>query len=61
MIAYIAARAASVTRQTKETRVDVSINLDGDGVCNANSQIPFLDHMLDVSCPSASYKQTGLA
>lgn len=41
------ARAASVKRQTKETRVDVSINLDGDGVCNANSQIPFLDHMLD--------------
>lgn len=44
-----AARAASVKRQTKETRVDVSINIDGDGVCNATSQIPFLDHMLDVS------------
>lgn len=30
--------------------MDVSINVDGDGVCNSNSQIPFLDHMLDVSC-----------
>jgi len=43
-----------VTRQTKETRVDVSINLDGSGVCNSNSQIPFLDHMLDVRSPPPS-------
>lgn len=46
---WFAARAATVNRGTKETKVDVSINLDGTGVCNANSQIPFLDHMLDVS------------
>ncbi len=36
-------------RETKETKVEVSINLDGTGVCSAHSQIPFLDHMLDVS------------
>ena len=35
-------------RVTKETKVEVSIGLDGRGVCQANSQIPFLDHMLDV-------------
>ena len=39
-------------RETKETKVEVSINLDGTGVCSSHSQIPFLDHMLDVSSPS---------
>lgn len=39
-------------RETKETKVEVSINLDGTGVCSSHSQIPFLDHMLDVSNPS---------
>ena len=43
-----AVRVAEVRRETKETKVLVSINLDGTGVCTANSQIPFLDHMMDV-------------
>ena len=41
-------------RETKETKVEVSINLDGTGVCSSQSQIPFLDHMMDVRmtpCP----------
>ena len=46
-----AARAATVKRETKETKVEVSINLDGTGVCSSSSQIPFLDHMLDVRLP----------
>ena len=44
-----AVRAATVKRETKETKVEVSINLDGTGVCSSSSQIPFLDHMMDVS------------
>ncbi|KAK9904664.1 hypothetical protein WJX75_000023 [Coccomyxa subellipsoidea] len=40
-------RSATVKRETKETKVEVSINLDGTGVCSSHSQIPFLDHMLD--------------
>eukprot|EP00884_Botryococcus_braunii_P023146 jgi/Botrbrau1/9515/Bobra.0211s0006.1 len=40
-------RSATVRRQTKETTVDVSINLDGTGICTSSSQIPFLDHMMD--------------
>jgi imidazoleglycerol-phosphate dehydratase len=35
-----------VRRQTRETEVAVSLNLDGTGVCNVNTGIPFLDHML---------------
>ena len=42
----IAPRKASVSRVTKETDVSVSINLDGQGKCLADTGIPFLDHML---------------
>lgn len=35
-------------RVTKETNVSVKINLDGTGVADCSSGIPFLDHMLDV-------------
>lgn len=34
-------------RRTNETQVDVSINLDGTGVCSAETPVPFLNHMLD--------------
>jgi imidazoleglycerol-phosphate dehydratase len=40
-------RAAQVTRNTLETQISVSINLDGTGAVKLASGIPFLDHMLD--------------
>lgn len=40
------ARTATVHRTTGETDVQVSLNLDGQGQCNAQTGIPFLDHML---------------
>ena len=39
-------RTASVRRTTGETDVQVHVNLDGQGECNAATGIPFLDHML---------------
>lgn len=39
-------RITTVHRKTGETDVKVTINLDGNGVCNSNTGIPFLDHML---------------
>ncbi len=39
-------RTATVQRTTKETEVFVSLNVDGEGQCQANTGIPFLDHML---------------
>jgi imidazoleglycerol-phosphate dehydratase len=39
-------RIASVSRKTGETNVQVTVNLDGQGNCHAQTGIPFLDHML---------------
>ena len=41
------ARTASVERNTKETQITVSINLDGTGDYKISSDLPFLEHMLE--------------
>ncbi|MGE8355457.1 MAG: imidazoleglycerol-phosphate dehydratase, partial [Microvirgula sp.] len=40
-------RQATVTRNTLETQITVSIDLDGTGVGRFQTGVPFLDHMLD--------------
>jgi imidazoleglycerol-phosphate dehydratase len=40
-------RQAERTRSTKETQVEVSIDLDGQGTTAISTGIPFYDHMLD--------------
>ena len=40
-------RAATVSRDTLETRIRTEIDLDGTGEARLASGIPFLDHMLD--------------
>ena len=42
-----AERIAEVHRNTNETQIRVSINLDGTGQQKLNTGVPFLDHMLD--------------
>jgi len=39
-------RQGRVTRKTKETNVDLALNLDGTGQVEIATGIPFLDHML---------------
>lgn len=40
-------RIASVERNTLETQISISINLDGTGKARFDTGVPFLEHMLD--------------
>lgn len=41
-----AQRFAQLKRETSESSIDLSINLDGSGVSNVDSSVPFFDHLL---------------
>ena len=40
-------RTATRARQTKETKIEVAVNLDGTGDYEVSTGIGFLDHMLE--------------
>lgn len=40
-------RKAEITRNTKETQIELKLNIDGSGKYNIDSGIGFLDHMLE--------------
>ena len=47
---FLKKRISSIHRKTGETDIRVKINLDGEGKCDIKSELPFLDHMLNLFC-----------
>lgn len=41
-------RIAEITRETKETSIHLSLDLDGEGKATVDTGIPFMDHMFDL-------------
>jgi len=48
-------RAAVISRKTKETAIEVRLNLDGSGKSKVDSGVPFLDHMLNLLSKHSLY------
>ncbi|HET6315352.1 MAG TPA: imidazoleglycerol-phosphate dehydratase HisB [Chloroflexota bacterium] len=55
---HLAPRTAHVRRQTRETQVEVALNLDGAGRADIGTGIGFLDHMLDSMARHARFDLT---
>jgi imidazoleglycerol-phosphate dehydratase len=43
-----AERKAAVSRETKETKIDTTLNIDGSGVYTVHTPIPFFTHLLEL-------------
>jgi len=40
-------RVTTIKRETKETQIECTLNLDGSGICAVQTGIPFFDHMME--------------
>lgn len=49
------ARSARIERNTAETQIDLSLNVDGQGAYRIHTGIPFMNHMLDLLAKHALF------
>ena len=54
----VGSRTGAVNRVTKETAIDIAIDLDGSGIVDVHTGIPFYDHMLNALGSHASFDLT---
>ncbi len=51
-------RTATISRKTKETQVELTINIGGEGTSKISTGVGFLDHMLDLLAKHALFDLT---
>jgi imidazoleglycerol-phosphate dehydratase len=51
-------RISSVKRQTNETNIELTLNIDGEGQSNIKTGVPFLNHMLDLFAKHGQFDLT---
>ena len=51
-------RNATISRTTNETSIELSLDVNGNGTVQADTGVPFLDHMLDAICRHARWNLT---
>jgi len=52
------ARTAAISRKTGETNIQLSYNIDGEGISEIDSGIPFMNHMLDLFTKHGQFNLT---
>ncbi|MCR4714483.1 MAG: imidazoleglycerol-phosphate dehydratase [Treponemataceae bacterium] len=52
-------RTATIERNTKETQISLTLNLDGTGVCSVENPIGFFGHMLNSFCKHGLFDLSG--
>ncbi len=53
------ARTATIERNTKETQIKLTLNLDGSGKCTVKNPIGFFEHMLNSFCKHGMFDLNG--
>ncbi len=51
-------RTAAVSRKTGETNIQLSLNIDGEGVSEIDTGVPFMNHMLDLFTKHGQFNLT---
>ena len=59
MLQEVIMRTATVKRETGETQIELTLNLDGTGKCDVKNPIGFFDHMLRSFCKHGLFDLTG--